>query len=98
DYNKSSNCHKIIEYLSTGKVSISNRIITYENTEGLLEMPDEFTNENLPGLFKKVITNIAEYNSPERQLRRIKFALENTYQKHVETISRFIEEPVTIDY
>lgn len=92
DYNKSSNCHKIIEYLSTGKACISNRIITYENTDGLLEMPVEYTNENLPALFQEVIGNLAEYNSPERQRRRIAFALENTYNKHIETITRFLEK------
>lgn len=94
DYNKSSNCHKIIEYLSIGKVCISNRIISYENTEGLMEMPAEYTNENLPALFRHVITNLTQYNSPERQKHRIEFALENTYQKHIQTITRFIEEPV----
>jgi len=96
DYNKSSNCHKIIEYLSVGKACISNRIITYENTEGLLEMPVEYTNENLPQLFRQVITNLAEFNSPQRQKRRIEFALENTYEKHIETITGFIEEPVAV--
>jgi hypothetical protein len=94
DYNKSSNCHKIIEYLSIGKVCISNRIMTYENTEGLLEMPREYTNENLPALFQHVIKNIEEYNQPERQRHRIEFALENTYKKHIDTITNFIEEPV----
>ena len=97
DYNKSSNCHKIIEYLSTGKVCISNRIIMYENTESLLEMPAEYTNENLAALFKKVIANLEEYNAPEKQRRRVKFALENTYKKHIEAISNFLEEPVTIN-
>lgn len=98
DYNKSSNCHKIIEYLSMGKACISNRIISYENTEGLLEMPPEYTNENLPALFRHVVNNLADYNSPEKQKRRIEFALENTYKKHIQTISRFINEPVAAVY
>ena len=94
DYNKSSNCHKIIEYLSTGKACISNRIMMYENTEGLLEMPLEYTNENLPALFKHVVENLEEYNQPEKQRRRIQFALENTYKKHIDTITSFLAEPV----
>lgn len=96
DDNKSSNCHKIIEYLSTGKVVIANRIMTYEGTDGLLEMPAEFTNENLPSLFNEVINNLIEYNSPEKQRVRIDFALDNTYQSHIKTISQFIDEPVTV--
>lgn len=95
DDNKSSNCHKIIEYLSTGRVVVSNRIITYENTTGLLEMPEEYTNENLPALFKQVIQNLAAFNTVDKQKARIDFALENTYQKHIQTITRFIEGQVT---
>jgi len=63
----------------------------------LLEMPAEYTNENLAALFKKVIANLEEYNAPEKQRRRVKFALENTYKKHIEAISNFLEEPVTIN-
>lgn len=96
DYNKSSNCHKIIEYLSIGKVCIANRIMTYENKEGLIEMPDEYTNENLPALFKKVMNNLTGYNSPEKQQHRIAFALENTYRKNIDTITKFMEEPVSV--
>lgn len=94
DDNKSSNCHKIIEYLSTGKAVVANRIITYETTTGLLEMPAEYTNENLPALFEKVAENLPTFNSMERQKARIEFALQNTYQNHIKTITRFIQEPV----
>lgn len=96
DYNRSSNCHKIIEYLSTGRVVISNRIITYENKTGLLEMPQEYTNENLPALFKDVISHLETYNSKEKQKLRIDFALQNTYQNHIQTISEFIDEPAAV--
>lgn len=93
DDNKSSNCHKIIEYLSTGKTVISNRIITYENTTGLMEMPAEYTNENLPALFKEVTSRLPEFNAPDKQKIRIDFALQNTYQHHIKTISSFLGEP-----
>lgn len=95
DYNRSSNCHKIIEYLSTGKVNVSNRIISYESTPGLLEMPEEYTNENLPSLFKSVISELELHNSPEKQRRRIEFALANTYGRHVETINKFLNREVS---
>ncbi|HVF80450.1 MAG TPA: hypothetical protein VM884_00870 [Flavisolibacter sp.] len=96
DYNRSSNCHKIIEYLSTGKAVVANRIMTYEKTTGLLEMPAEFTNENLPSLFRKVVESLDRFNSPDKQKARMEFALENTYKKHIATISRFINEPVVV--
>jgi hypothetical protein len=96
DDNKSSNCHKIIEYLSTGKTVIANRIISYENTKELLEMPQEYTNQNLPALFKKVIQNLDGYNSIDKQKARIEFALQNTYKTHIKTITQFMESPISV--
>lgn len=90
DINKGSNSHKILEYLSTGKVIVANHISTYANKKGLIEMVDEMHNENLPALFKKVIQNLNHYNSPELQKKRIEFALDNTYKKQIERIEKHI--------
>jgi hypothetical protein len=91
DFNKGSNSHKIIEYLSTGKVVISSHISSYEKTD-LIEMVDEFTNEKFPDLFKKIISNLTYYNSPEQQKKRIEYALDNTYKKQIERIEKKLEE------
>ena len=91
DYNKSSNCHKVIEYLSTGRVVVANRLFAYDNLRDLVEMPDELTNEQLPALFKKVVGDLAFYNSSEKQRDRILFALENTYDRHIATLQDFLE-------
>jgi len=90
DYNKSSNCHKVIEYLSTGRAVVANRLFAYDGLRELVEMPNELTNENLPMLFKKVIGNLTFYNSPARQKARIAFALENTYKEHINTLQDFL--------
>ena len=90
DYNKSSNCHKVIEYLSTGRAVVANRLFAYDNLRELVEMPEELTNENLPALFNKVINNLTFYNSPSRQKARIDFALENTYKEHINTLQEFL--------
>ena len=95
DHNKSSNCHKVVEYLSTGKVVVANRLLAYENLAGLVEMPAEMTNENLPLLFKKVVANLAFYNSTEKQKARIRFALENTYAEHIKTITQFLQSTIS---
>lgn len=92
DINKGSNSHKIIEYLSTGKVIVANHISTYENKNDLIEMVDEVHNGNLPALFKKVINNLEYYNSPELQKRRIEFALDNTYEKQIQRIEKTISK------
>lgn len=92
DINKGSNSHKILEYLSIGKVIVANHISTYANKPGLIEMVKEMHNEKLPALFKKVINNLDYYNSPELQKKRIDFALNNTYAKQIQRIEKIISE------
>jgi len=92
DYNKGSNSHKIIEYLSTGKVIVSNHLSTYKNQRELIKMVDEMHNEKLPELFKTVINNLEYYNNPELQRKRIKYALENTYEKQIIRIKQYISK------
>ena len=92
DINKGSNSHKILEYLSTGKVIVANHISTYADKPCLIEMVDEMHNDKLPALFKKVINNLDYYNSPELQKKRIEFALDNTYAKQIERIEKIISE------
>ncbi len=65
DDNKGSNAHKILEYLSTGKVLVSNYMSTYENNRDIIEMVDELHNKKFPDLFKKVSNNLDKYNSKE---------------------------------
>jgi hypothetical protein len=88
DINKGSNSHKIIEYLSTGKVVISSYISTYDNSPSLIEMCDENSNEMFPELFKRVVSNLEYYNSNKFQHARIEFALDNTYDKQIQRIER----------
>ncbi len=83
---KASNSHKILEYLSTGKVVICNYLSSYAGNDLLLMVE----NENLPGLFNKATDNLSFYNNDQKQKRRIEFALENTYLKQVERIHQFI--------
>jgi hypothetical protein len=88
DQSKGTNYHKIMEYLSTGKVIISNNVTTYQNLPKLLQMgQSRETNNELPALFSRIISSINEYNSPEMQQVRISFATENTYSKQVRQIS-----------
>ncbi len=92
DQSKGTNYHKIMEYLGSGKVIISNNVTTYKNREDLIQMiEDRLSNHDLPGLFKKVIENIGQYNSPEKMRGRKQFAQENTYQDQVERIGQCLE-------
>jgi len=89
DVNGASNSHKLLEYLSTGKPVISTYVSNYAGTS-LLEMVDPKDEDRLPELFGEVTRNLAAYNAPERQLQRIRFALDNTYRKQVVRIQEFI--------
>lgn len=84
-----SNTHKIIEYLSTGKVIVSNKIPLYEN-KGLIEMVED--NSQLVYKFKEVIENLSYFNSEDKIKQRILYANENTYFKNLSRIESLIKE------
>ena len=91
DQSKGTNYHKVMEYLGTGKVIVSNNITTYQDQPGLLEMAkSRDNNHELPDLFKKVMSNLALYNSVENQQARISFAHNNQYSKQVERIEEIL--------
>jgi len=55
DQSRGTNYHKVMEYLSTGQVVISNNITTYSSLPNLLEMTVSRTDNNeLPALLKKL--------------------------------------------
>lgn len=90
DHSKGTNYHKILEYLATGKVVVSNNITTYQKYPGLIEMPQERHNANLPALFKYVINNLATYNAHNKQEQRIAFASERTYASQLDRIESYL--------
>ena len=91
DQSGGTNYHKIMEYLSTGKVIISNNVTTYKSEPDLLRMVESREdNKDLPTLFKDTIRQIGLFNSPSLQDKRVKFALENTYSRQVERIEKLI--------
>ena len=84
-----SNPHKILEYLSTGKVVISHYIDEYRNKLNLIEMVEK--NTEIPQIFKKVINNLEHYNRPSLQKARKDFASKSTYQKKIKEIELIIK-------
>lgn len=85
---QASNSHKIMEYLSTGKVVVSNFISNYAGSD-LIEMVEE-ENEDLGELFNRVTAGLSFYNSEVKQKQRIEFALDNTYSRQVDRIYKFV--------
>jgi hypothetical protein len=92
DQSKGTNYHKLLEYVSTGKVIISNNITTYRDKPFLVQMvPEREHNKSLPALFKKVMREISLFNTPELQQQRAAFAAENAYIKQLDRIEKIID-------
>ncbi len=91
DQSKGTNYHKVMEYLSRGKVIISNNITTYAGEADLIRMTRSRTgNEELPALFKETILDLPRYNAVALQQQRIQYARQNSYVKQIDKISRDI--------
>lgn len=89
ELNGASNAHKLLEYISTGKVVIATHVSTYADTE-LMVMCESGEEDTLPGIFDRTIKDLAGCNSRERQIERIEFALDNTYSRQVDRVKQFI--------
>ena len=85
DINGGANSHKILEYLSTGKVIVSTYLSYYSN-RNLFPMLNYGQESDYSLFLKEVVDNIGFYNSYEKQNERIKFALDNTYSKNIQKI------------
>jgi hypothetical protein len=89
EVNAASNAHKLLEYISTGKVVIATHVSNYAGTD-LLVMCESGVEDTLPGVFDVTIRDLAIYNARERQIKRIEFGLDNTYSRQVERVEQFI--------
>jgi glycosyltransferase involved in cell wall biosynthesis len=91
DQSGGTNYHKVMEYLSNGKVIISNNITTYKDENGLIEMVSERdSNYAMPKLFGNVVNNLNYYNNAVHIAKRISFARQNLYLRQIERIELFI--------
>lgn len=81
-----SNSHKILEYLSTGKVVVSSRLSTYVTHSDLLRMPADGDDDHLPAMLRDTLARLEEFNAVSRQDERRLFALDNTYARQLDRI------------
>ncbi|HET9425897.1 MAG TPA: hypothetical protein VFO55_11035 [Gemmatimonadaceae bacterium] len=86
----SSNSHKLLEYLSTGKVVVSSRLSVYADRRDLLVMPQDGDNRHLPRLLTKALADLATHNAPDRVAHRRNFALEHTYARQLDRVAHVL--------
>ena len=92
DQSGGTNYHKIMEYLSTGKVIVSNNVTAFKDRDDLIQMVRQRDNNHeLPALFKKVIDNLARFNGPDLQQCRVDYSRDNTYRAQLGRIETFLE-------
>lgn len=89
-----ANPHKVLEYLSTGKVVVSNYMQAYHQKEHLIEMAD--TNEVLNNLLIRVMSNLPKYNSTALKKARIQHAQNHSYQQIIRSIDQFLSNRMVI--
>lgn len=93
DQSGGTNYHKIMEYISTGKVIISNNVTTYTTRPDLVQMVDSREhNRDLPALFKNIMSRLDHFNSPELIQKRISFAKDNSYGRQIERIEVVLDQ------
>ncbi|MEC8337994.1 MAG: glycosyltransferase [Planctomycetota bacterium] len=86
-----SNSHKLLEYLSTGRLVISSRVDTYKQfSPELILMPESADDRELPTLFQHAKQNISRLNNQKLQDARIQIALANRYADHLDKIEKHL--------
>lgn len=89
-YVDQSSPHKMMEYLSSGKVIVATYTDEYKDKQELLEMA--YGTEEYMGRFRKVVAHLDRYNAAGLQAMRIAFANEHSYEKQLQKIVKTLKE------
>jgi glycosyltransferase involved in cell wall biosynthesis len=92
DPNRGCNSHKILEYLSTGRVIVANHISDYAGKLGLIEMLPSLDNTQFPRLFDHTVRNVVDMNRFDRQQLRLRHALDNSYAHQIGRIESALSD------
>lgn len=82
------NPHKIMEYLATGRPVFSTPVLMYSDTGLLFESRDE----DIVADMRRFFSEWERWGSLPERLKRIDFALENTYALQISRIEAFISD------
>ncbi len=84
------NPHKLLEYLSVGKVVVSNYFDVYKQQRHLIQMSDSLSDYS--ETFAKTITKLEHHNAAETIKLRQEYAGEFSYDKQLRKIERIIAD------
>jgi hypothetical protein len=94
ELNNGSNSHKILEYLSFGKVIVANKILHYEQHRDLIQMSTYSDNSDFVELFHTTVSNLEKYNTRELFKKRRALAFKNTYSKQITRIEEYLSQVI----
>ncbi len=83
-----ANPHKILEYLSVGKPVVSHYIQEYADKRDLIHMAED--NDELPGLFRRVVAGLRAKGQGKIVRRRIAYAAQHSYLLQIRRIERIL--------
>lgn len=89
-----ANPHKMMEYLGSGTCIVATYTAEYEELAhtGLIAMSKN--NREFLQAFDQVVNNLDFWNEPEKRKGRVKYALDNTYEKQIHRIEKLINEVI----
>lgn len=91
-WNQFTNPHKIVEYLSTGVPVVTHYMDMYASNQLLEMLPKDSDSTVFVGLFKSVKEGIKAENGTDKMIKRISFALANSYESHISSIEEHINQ------
>jgi glycosyl transferase family 1 len=89
-YKDQASPHKMMEYLASGKTIVTTYTDEYKDKRHLLEMVDR--TQDFPEAFARVVENLDEYNSIEKQKTRIEYARQHSYDRQLGKIITLLKE------
>ncbi|MGB3465853.1 MAG: hypothetical protein WBA74_11305 [Cyclobacteriaceae bacterium] len=84
------NPHKLMGYLGSGTAVVSTYTHEYRNHTQLISMSE--SNSEWISVLSRTLQDFAFWNSPESTQKRINFAMDNTYDKQVDRIEKYIAQ------
>jgi len=86
-----ANSHKILEYLSTGIPVITHAVLAYADSDLMYMLPMDQA-ADFPDFFCKTAAMVSEGEDPSLVSRRISFAVENAYARHLDYIEGLLND------